>query len=220
MKEKITIKSNGIERECYISCSIDDWYYKDDFLKALCNVDRGYYMYPIKDDNGKTDRKYPERVFAYEFYHQYRKFMEDKQDIYSGLYLNGEQTKDRKVADYIGDFTPDLVLHSRLDGWFEGSQKWLCEIKMIESGNPLADIEKFKKMEKLGFSEYIILYAGSCLPNLLLKIQNKIKKRKINRESDVNCICICSYYSKTSKLYIECHRLFTLIDMIKELDMK
>lgn len=220
MKERITVKSNGIERECFICCSIDDWDYKDDFLKALCNVDRGYYMYPIKDDNGKTDRKYPERVFAYEFYHQYRKFMEDKQDIYSGLYLNGEQTKDRKVADYIGDFTPDMVLHSRLDGMYDGSQKWLCEIKMIESGNPLSDIEKFRKMDKLCFDEYIFLYAGSCLPNLLLKIHNKIKKGRISREYDGNCICICSFYSITSKLHIECHRLNTLIDMIEELNMK
>ena len=200
--------------------TINDWDFLDDFLRALRKVDSGYYMYPIKDDNGKTDRKYPERVFAYEFYHQYRKIMEGKRDVYSGLYLNGEQTKERKVANYIGDFTPDLVLHSRLDGMCEGSQKWLCEIKMIGSGNPLSDIEKFSKMEKLNFDEYIFLYAGSCLPNLLLKIQNKIKIGEISRESDGNCICICSYYGKTSKLHIECHRLYTLIDMIKELDMK
>ena len=72
--------------------TINDWDFLDDFLRALRKVDSGYYMYPIKDDNGKTDRKYPERVFAYEFYHQYRKIMEGKRDVYSGLYLNGEQT--------------------------------------------------------------------------------------------------------------------------------
>ena len=46
--------------------TINDWDFLDDFLRALRKVDSGYYMYPIKDDNGKTDRKYPERVFAYE----------------------------------------------------------------------------------------------------------------------------------------------------------
>ena len=220
MNKRLMEISNTIKQECIIRCSIDKWEFMDDFLFALYNVNSGYYMYSIKDNNGKTDRKYPERVFAYEFYHQYRRIMEEKRDIYSGLFLNGEQTKDRKVAKYIGDFTPDLILHSRLDGMSKGGQKWLCEIKMIESGNPLSDIEKFSKMATLGFDEYIFLYVGSCLPNLLLKIHNKIKKGKINIEPDVNCICICSYFSKTSKLHIECHRLSTLIDMIKDLDVK
>lgn len=218
MKTSKTI--NGIT--CITNSSVVDWDYMDDFLSVLCKVDRGYYMYSINNIAGRNEKvttKYPERVFAYEFYHQYRKIMEDKRNIYSGLFLNGEQTKERKVADYIGDFTPDLVLHSRLDGMCEGSQKWLCEIKMIESGNPLSDIEKFRKMDKLSFDEYIFLYAGSCLPNLLLKIHNKIKKEKISRKFDGNCICICSYYGKTSKLHIECHRLCTLIDMIKDLDI-
>lgn len=217
MEKTIYIKEKC--RFCHINSTIE-WNYANDFLLALCNVDKGYYMYPVKTKKGKNEYKYPERVFAYEFYHQYRKVMEDKQNVYSGLYLNGEQTKDRKVADYIGDYTPDLILHKSLDGMYQESQKWLCEIKMMNSINPLSDIEKFRKMNQLCFDDHIFLYAGSCLANLLKKIQYKIKKGVINKEFDGSCICICSCYGRTSRLHIECHRLSTLIDMIEGKDMK
>lgn len=215
MREIIVLEN----KKCIINSTVNNWEFMDDFILALCNVDRGYYLYSIKDGNGKTDRKYPERIFAYEFYHQYRKVMENKNN-YCGLFLNGEQRKDYQVADYIGDFAPDLVLHSRLDFILEGGQKWLCEIKMMDSVNPLSDIVKFREMETLLFDNYIFLYAGSCLGNLLQKIQYKIKKESISKKTDGSCICICSYYGRTSKLHIDCHRLSTLIDMIEEMDMK
>lgn len=218
---KIKSMRNIVEinnRRCIINSTVNDWEFMDDFLLSLCKVDRGYYMYSIKDGNGKTDRKYPERIFAYEFYHQYRKVMENK-NYYCGLFLNGEQRKDYQVADYIGDFAPDLVLHSRLDFILEGGQKWLCEIKMMDSVNPLSDIVKFREMETLLFDNYIFLYAGSCFANFLLKINYKLNKGIINKESDGSCICICSYYGRTSKLHIECHRLSTLIDIVKEINM-
>lgn len=215
MMKEIVIKG----RKCIVNSTVNDWEFMDDFLLSLCKVDRGYYMYSIKDGNGKTDRKYPERVFAYEFYHQYRRVMEKKK-YYCGLFLNGEQRKDHQVADYIGDFAPDLVLHSRLDNKTTDGQKWLCEIKMKDSVNPLSDIEKFRKMKTLRFDNYIFLYAGSCLANLLLKIDYKLNKGIINKKSDGSCICICSYYGRAYKLHIECHRLSTLIDMVDRMNMK
>ena len=122
--------------------------------------------------------------------------MEDYKKKYSKLYLNGEQSKDRKVSEYIGNFTPDMILHKSLDGMNPDSQKWLCEIKMMDSVNPLSDIVKFRKMETLCFDNYIFIYAGSSLGNLLQKIQYKIKKESkesISKETDGSCICICSY---------------------------
>lgn len=217
MEKDIFIEEKS--RFCHINSTIE-WDYEKDFLLALCNVDSGYYMYSVENSNKTKDKVYPERIFAYEFYHQYRKRMDQRRDFYEGKYLNGEQKKNRHVENYIGDYTPDLILHKKLDGMPPESQLWLCEIKMVESHDPLSDIEKFKKMDKLSFNDYVFLYAGSCLPNLLLRLYKKIKNGKISKESDGNCICICSYYSKTSKLYIECHRLYTLIDMIEEMDME
>lgn len=203
-------------RTCIINSSVADWEYMEDFLIALCYVDKGYYMYPIENSDKPEDKIYPERVFAYEFYHQFRKRMEKNEACYYGKYLNGEQTKNRHVEQYIGDYTPDLILHKKLDGLSPQNQLWLCEIKMMGNNNPLSDIEKFKKMKDLNFHDYIFLYAGSCLENFQIKIYNKERKGKISREEDGNRICICSFYDN-NKLFIECHRLRTLLDMIDKI---
>lgn len=211
------IKKKVKNRNCFINSSVEDWDYIDDFFLALCNVDNGYYMYPVENSNGTKDKVYPERIFAYEFYHQYRKRMELKKDFYEGKYLNGEQKKNRHVDNYIGDYTPDLILHKKLDEMLPESQLWLCEIKMIESNDPLSDIEKFGKMENLNFDEYVFLYIGSTLENLLLKIYNKLRSGRIDKENDGNRICICSYFEDDNKLLVECHRLRKLADMIGEI---
>lgn len=213
MEKDIFIKEKS--RFCHINSTIQ-WDYEKDFLLALCNVDSGYYMYSVENTDKTKDKVYPERIFAYEFYHQYRKIMEQRKDFYEGKYLNGEQKKNRHVENYIGDYTPDLILHKKLDGMPPESQLWLCEIKMMESGNPLSDIEKFRKMQRLNFDEYIFLYAGSCLENFLIRINNKERKGKISREEDGNRICVCSFYDN-NKLFIECHRLRTLLDMIDKI---
>lgn len=214
MEKDIFIKEKS--RFCHINSTIK-WDYAKDFLLALCNVDSGYYMYSVENTNKTKDKVYPERIFAYEFYHQYRKRMEQERDFYEGKYLNGEQKKNRHVDSYIGEYIPDLILHKKLDGMPPESQLWLCEIKMMESHDPLSDIEKFGKMKNLQFDDYVFLYAGSTLENLLLKIYNKLRNGKILKESDGNHICICSYYENASKLQVECHRLKTLVDMIDEI---
>jgi len=214
-----SVNSPNGERVCIINNTVVGWEYMEDFISALCHVDEGYYMYSMNFD-GATNKIYPERIFAYELYHQYRKIMEEYSENYSGLYLNGEQTKSRQVETYIGKFSPDLVLHSRLDSITNGNQKWLCEIKMIDSSNPLSDIEKFRKMDNLRFENYIFLYAGSCLENLLLKLDYKLTHKKLNRQLDGRSICICSYFINTSRVHIECHRLDTLIDMIDKTDIR
>ena len=81
--------------------------YVNDFIAALQEVDERYYTYTTTDGL----KKYPERVFAYELYHQFRKIMEVKSSDYCGVYLNGEQTKSKEVVPNLERFAPDLVLH-------------------------------------------------------------------------------------------------------------
>ena len=207
------------DRICKINTSVDSWEYMEDFIMALCHVDKGYYMFSTDESkNNKQKYKYSERIFAYEFYHQYRRIME-KKNVYEGIFLNGEQTKNQQIANYIGDYTPDLVLHKKLDGMSKDSQLWLCEIKMVESRNPLSDLEKFEKMKELNFKENVFLYAGGCIYLLLSKLDNKLNKATIDKDSAKNYICVCSYYAGNI-LRVECHRVGTLLDMIKKLDMK
>ncbi len=214
MEKEIFIEEKS--RFCHINSTIK-WDYAKDFLLALCNVDSGYYMYSMENSNKTKDKVYPERIFAYEFYHQYGKRMEQRRDFYEGKYLNGEQTKNRHVDNYIGDYTPDLILHKKLDGMPPESQLWLCEIKMMESNDPLSDIEKFGKMKNLQFDDFVFLYAGSTLENLLLKVYNKLRNGRIYKKKDGNRICICSYFEENNKLLVECHRLNELVDMIGEI---
>lgn len=184
---------------CMTNCE-----YLDDFLSALSKVDIKYFLYPY----GK-EYKYPERVFAYEFYHQYRLIMEEKKEKYKGLYLNGEQSKSSLVWEGLGQITPDLVLHGKMgekDDTGE-SQKWLCEIKTISNPQVINDLEKIKKDEAiLKFQNYILLYVGATLQNLKVKLEG-CDKEKI----DMNTICICAFYDDDG-IQITCRRLLEIIN--------
>ena len=181
-----------------------DCEYLDDFLCALSKVNIKYVLYPYGDDY-----KYPERVFAYEFYHQYRLIMEEKKEKYEGLFLNGEQPKLSKVWEGLAQITPDLVLHGKVgekDDTGE-SQKWLCEIKMISNSQVINDLKKIKKDEAiLKFHNYILLYVGATLQNLKDKLEG-CDKEKI----DGNTICICAFYDMGG-VKITCKRLNEIIN--------
>ena len=187
-----------------IDYSMIDCEYLDDFLCALSHVDKKYVLYQFGDDY-----KYPERVFAYEFYHQYRLIMEEKKGKYKDLYLNGEQTKLSKVWEGLAQITPDLVLHGKIgekDDTGE-TQKWLCEIKMISNSNVKDDLEKIKRDEGiLKFQNYIFLYVGATIKNLKDKLEG-CDKDKI----DNNTICICAFYDEDG-IQITCRSLFEIIN--------
>lgn len=187
-----------------IDYSMIDCEYLDDFLCALSKVDIKYVLYSIGEDY-----KYPERVFAYEFYHQYRLIMEEKKEKYKSLYLNGEQPKSSKVWEGLAQITPDLVLHGNVgekDDTGE-SQKWLCEIKMISNSKVEDDLEKIKKDEAiLKFQNYILLYVGAKLQNLKNKLEGCDKEK-----FDVNTICVCAFYDDDG-IQITCKRLFEIIN--------
>lgn len=215
-----------VEREniiCLIDSSVTNWDYMDDFLQALCNVDLGYYMYsPAHTGNADRVREevYTERIFAYEFYHQYRCIMDsdDKIKKYLEISLNGEQTKTREVVPDLEKCAPDLVMHKSIGASDPEGQLWLCEIKMAKSYNPLSDITKFHDMASLHFKENIFLFAGACKERLLLYIKNKVETGEINPENDGNVICICSSCKCVTdkkhnyKLYVDCHRLSELFE--------
>ena len=207
---------------CLKDSSVTNWDYMDDFLEALCNVDLGYYMYsPAHTGNSGRVREevYTERIFAYEFYHQYRCIMDsdDKKKRYIGISLNGEQTKTREVVPDLERCAPDLVMHNKIGAADSDGQLWLCEIKMAKSHDALSDITKFHKMLSLQFKEKIFLYAGACKERLLLYLKNKVELGEISPENDGNVICICSSCKCVTEkkhnyeLYVDCHRLGELI---------
>lgn len=192
--------------------SIDDCIYIKDVLCALCNVSIKYVLYPYEDEkkDGEDRYKYPERVFAYEFYHQYRKIMEENPNMYSGLYLNGEQQKSSQIWKGLAKITPDLILHINIDKPdYDGEgQKWLCEIKMLENTAVIDDLKKIKEKESvLKFNDYIFMYIGSDMDNF---------KRVLNdadlRLNEVLCrtICICAVYSDDD-IKIGCKRLSDIL---------
>lgn len=207
---------------CLKNSSVTNWDYMDDFLEALGNVDPGYYMFsPAHTGNAVRVREevYSERVFAYEFYHQYRCIMDsdEKGKKYMGISLNGEQTKTREVVLDLGKCAPDLVMHKKIGAANPEDQLWLCEIKMAKSQDALSDITKFHKMLSLQFKEKIFLYAGACKERLLLYLKNKVESDEIGPENDGNVICICSSCKCVTEkkhnyeLYVDCHRLSELI---------
>lgn len=213
------------DRRCIINSTVYNWSYTEDFLNALCNVDPGYYLFsPAHTGNARYVREevYTERIFAYEFYHQYRCIMSEN-GKYSDIFLNGEQTKTKEVVPDLERCAPDLVMHKKIEAADPKGQLWLCEIKMARSQDPLSDIRKFHDMASLQFKEKIFLFAGGCKERLLLLINEKLGANQINPDKDGNVICVCSsckhiYDGKhLYELYVDCHRLGELIKLKKNI---
>lgn len=185
---------------------VKDWPYAEDFVNALKEVNKKYICYAI-DEEHPEKYKYPERIFAYEFYHQYRKIMEGNPSRYEGVYLNGEQYKGNKehpIAEELSKAAPDLVLHGNLSAVNENTQYWLCEIKMHDNEDALDDLCKLKRISqgRLKFRELIFLYVG---------VQYESKKDAIiNYKSNHDCFgkTICVFYYRDDETYhIVCKRL-------------
>lgn len=177
----------------------------DDFIKALIEVDGIYYTYTTQE----KVKKYPERVFAYELYHQFRKIMEKNPQKYHSIYLNGEQQKSKQVVEDLEKCAPDLVLHDciydvRLDGQF-----WACEIKMKGNPDAMSDFDKFYRMKVLGFKRYIFLYAGVTFEEMA----EEIRKLKVRTDTAVYEKTIClSTYNENGINQIRCHSLKDIVE--------
>lgn len=177
-----------------------------DLIEALRNVDEVYYTYTTQ----KKVTKYPERVFAYELYHQFRKIMEDKPNEYDNVYLNGEQQKSKQVIKDLEKCAPDLVLHKRIYETNPEDQLWLCEIKMKGNTKAMNDLNKFYKMQALNFNSYIFIYGGVSFEEMI----EEIGKIKIRTDTDVylKTICISSYNWNKIK-QIHCHSLKEIVEV-------
>lgn len=166
--------------------SVRGFEYLDDFIKALKNVGHEYYAHKYQEHN-KTRKvlTYMERVFAYEFYHQYRKIMERKPEIYSEegelLYLGGEQTKTES-----GKCSPDLVLHGSFNSC--DKQEWVCEIKTCQNAQKFEDIPKLLNLSsKFAFKNSIFLYIGSPkdkTKTLIESFKEELNKKVKRKDSE------------------------------------
>lgn len=177
----------------------------DDFIKALIEVDGFYYTYTTQ----KKMKKYPERVFAYELYHQFRKIMEKNPEKYQSIYLNGEQQKSKQVVEDLEKCAPDLVLHDCIYDVRSDGQFWACEIKMKGNPDAMSDFDKFYRMEVLGFKRYIFLYAGVTFEEMA----EEIRKLKVRTDTAVyeKTICISTYNENGIK-QIHCHSLKDIVE--------
>lgn len=160
-------------------------------IEALSKVDKIYWgdgSIFAKQDKKEDATKYAERVFAYELYHQFRSLMTDD----CGYYLNGEIKKDNEIFEWEMNRNcyPDLVLHGNLYNIEDGSQYFLCEIKMAHNPYLLDDLDKLARLSdsNLGFQDYISLCIGISKTELKEKIDNQ---RRDNRKFNNETLCIC-----------------------------
>lgn len=150
--------------------------------------------------------KRAERVFAYELYHQFRKLMSED----CNYYLNGEIWKDNKVFknSEVESCYPDLVLHGSLGCIDDGTQYFLCEIKMADNPQLLNDLDKLTNLSNtlLKFKNYIFLCVGLNKEQLLRKIDFRFKK-KLKKKYNPKIVCICVDIDKTRNINIDTFKL-------------
>lgn len=112
---------------------------KQQFLMMLCALSKIPNEYILYKGNSKSqaERLLNERVFAYEFYHQWRNVLEEKNVPYL---LNGEIKKDAGFVgfcanndNYEGNYKnetyPDIVLHESYSKT-KGRNIIVCEVKV------------------------------------------------------------------------------------------
>lgn len=191
---------------------MEDFPFYEEFMAALRKVGKEYISYTVTINN-KTEVKYSERIFAYEFYHRLRSKIGNK-----AVKLSGEQEKDGRLfmienSDY--KFIPDLVLHSSIDSIFE--QYWICEIKMLGNPRPFQDLVKINNyvQKNVRFNNYIFLFVGATLKDVKRKMFNYIKKHLDGSLYD-DTICIFFNRDSHNKPSIETIRLGVIIEKVKE----
>ena len=199
----------------------EEFDYYEDFVKALVNTKGDYiafepfYTDATKIKNSKDPRVvYAERIFAYEFYHQYRRIMDDYDEKYGDeskyhdIQLNGEQIKDAveftAIKDGLSTFSPDLILHGSLSN--TEKHYWICEIKMNHNPYPFEDLFKIGlyKTNKVNFKNYIFLYVGesdNLMKEGIEKMVDYIKKVKSEKKRKYKKLVddtICIFYNPST----------------------
>ena len=183
-----------ITKKVGLSCIKDLDEFIKDFIEALFKVDSRYIMYQIRGGEGENEsekQKQYERVFAYEFYHQFRKIMESNPCRYEGIFLKGEACKDNSIYSKVPRSTPDIILNEDPGKIVEDGQFFLCEMKTAVNSKYYEDFEKLYKFKEAGlnFKEYIFLSIGETIEELRNRI-SKVKKELTKYDENTLCICI------------------------------
>lgn len=193
-------------------------------LSAILKVEKDYLWYNFISDNTKENvKEHLERVFAYEFYHQWRKLLEEKG--HKHLFLNGEISKAVKYAienNKVNVLFPDLVLHGGQDCNDEKTQLIACEIKRKEkiSGKKVKeDIESLinylseEYFTNTPFQCGVFILVGETLENTLetKKILNKIREIYNLNHFSAKILCI-SYDFRDEHCILQYKSLKTILD--------
>lgn len=168
--------------------------YIEDIKKALKAVSPSYV---IPNNSGG----YNERIFAYEFYHQYRLIMtkdDDKKKYYLGKYLSGEQSKIYELNEQDKRTAPDIVLSANVEEVEADKQFWVAEIKMLGNKELLNDIPKLDNlMRQLSFSIKVFICVGLNKADLQTLLG---KAKKTDTTLEVFC---CTVIEDTQTLDVQ-----------------
>ena len=170
-----------------------------DVRAAIQRIDRGYFLWKNTPDENLYTML--ERVFCYEFYHQFRKIMEQDKK-YDGLVFNAEIRKDiveeysRKKYKY-----PDFVLHGGQNCLTR--QELVIEVKTkdgLNKKNLKEDIEKLCyftsniKDHWLGHFNAGVFIVVNMLEDELKEEISKISKEiRCENLEKIHCIGASSY---------------------------
>lgn len=182
-------------------------------LSAITNVSKEYLWYKITSNDEEVEKEQLERVFAYEFYYQWRKLLEA---FGCTLFLNGEVSK--KVRDEINKKVqyatkyPDIVLHAGQDIKDQNFQLIICEIKRkdgLKNDTVLKDLENIicylnnDNFDNVAFQCGVFLLIGDSLENS--KIQEILRTVTCNTTEILDysqkILCISYNYIRESGKY-------------------
>lgn len=185
-----------ITNDNFAESTNDLCFYIKDFIRALLNVESRYILYQLRghndDEQGLEMQKQYERVFAYEFYHQYRKLMELNPEKYEGIYLNGEAHKGDSIYSKVPQSMPDIILNKDPGKIVDDGQFFLCEMKTAANKEFYKDFEKLYTFKESGlkFKEYIFLSIGETIDGLHEKITKNMAKIMHCKYDNTLCLCI------------------------------
>lgn len=175
--------------------------YLKDIIEALENVSPSYVV------NSNTPGHLAERIFAYEFYHQYRLLMENCNE-YEGCILCGEQSKlydDKNLGKTTEtkkeQQSPDIVLAGNVENIDPATQYWVAEIKMAGNASWEEDIKKLVKYAKnqLSFKHLFFIYVCNG-EEQKMKIIQKLDKRAFTEDEQSIFILVCTKYGTQERL--------------------
>lgn len=148
--------------------------YLNDIQTAIKHIEEKYFIWKEWGENS-TVEKMQERVFCYEFYHQFRRIMENN-SMYENLTLTAEIEKcyaeecDNKARKY-----PDFVLHEGQDNI--NQQEFVIEVKTkagVNKDNMCTDICKLIQCEEQLKYKYGVFIGVNMSVQDIERILNRI----------------------------------------------